>query len=563
MRLATRTFLWSAVPFALLLTASFWAVQALVVWSVRDGLRGSLRESQMAIGHMRRENERHSSRLLRGVSESAALKAGIQLLLAEPHSVDARLTVEDQLAEIGAALGFDLLSISRPDGGPLAGVIKVDGRLTSMEAAGTLPPQGGLFTFRAEAYQVTSIPVDQADERIAMLSVGERLDFSGFRTPVVLTRHGKVIKASLPHVPVSELASSLAVCESDAECELTIRGETYLSLSVEGLRLATGDALRTLQSLDAALHPVQAVLRKVFLAAGAGAVLVAILVSAASTRSIVRPISQLMNRLHEAEELGLLPRFRLDHEPVEEIRELTESFNRAAAAIQEGRDNLHAAYVEFVGSLAMALDARDRYTAGHSLRVSEYSCAVARAMHLPAEEVEVIRIGALLHDIGKIGISDTVLQKPARLTPEEFALIKTHTLIGRKILEGVHGFAPYIDIVELHHENWDGSGYPFGRDGEHTPVGPRITHVADAYDAMTSDRPYRAGMHPEAALAILQQNAGTQFDPDVVAVFIELMHDSADDARSVAAAETTSRSLTALALAVTPERAEPATHKRI
>jgi HD-GYP domain-containing protein (c-di-GMP phosphodiesterase class II) len=178
--------------------------------------------------------------------------------------------------------------------------------------------------------------------------------------------------------------------------------------------------------------------------------------------------------------------------------------------------------VEFVESLANALDARDGYTAGHSRRVSEGSCAVARAMDVTLLQLEEIRVGALLHDIGKIGIGDVVLQKPGKLTTEEFALIKQHPTIGRHILEGVRGFQVYLPIVELHHENWDGTGYPHGLAQEAVPLFARIVHVVDAYDAMTSDRPYRSGMSHDLTVTILEKFAGSQFDPVVVRVFVAL-----------------------------------------
>jgi HD-GYP domain-containing protein (c-di-GMP phosphodiesterase class II) len=143
-------------------------------------------------------------------------------------------------------------------------------------------------------------------------------------------------------------------------------------------------------------------------------------------------------------------------------------------------------------------------------------------MHLSSEEIAVIREGALLHDVGKIGISDRVLQKPGALSNEEFELIRRHPLIGRKIIERVEGLAPYLSIVELHHENQDGSGYPWRLAGSGIPLDARIVHVADAYDAMTSDRPYRKGMTPDRALVILRENAGTQFDPEVVSAFARL-----------------------------------------
>jgi HD-GYP domain-containing protein (c-di-GMP phosphodiesterase class II) len=154
--------------------------------------------------------------------------------------------------------------------------------------------------------------------------------------------------------------------------------------------------------------------------------------------------------------------------------------------------------------------------------VSRLSCFTAEALRLEQDAVERIRIGALLHDIGKIGIADRVLQKPGRLTDEEMEVVKEHPEIGRRILEGVHGFAPFLGAVEFHHENWDGTGYPRGQSGEETPVDARIIHVADAYDAMTTDRPYRPGMTREQAIRILKTNAGTQFDPQIVEAFLAL-----------------------------------------
>jgi HD-GYP domain-containing protein (c-di-GMP phosphodiesterase class II) len=143
-------------------------------------------------------------------------------------------------------------------------------------------------------------------------------------------------------------------------------------------------------------------------------------------------------------------------------------------------------------------------------------------MGLDPEQVERIRTGALLHDIGKIGIADSVLQKPGRLTDEEFAIVKEHPVIGRRILEGVRGLAPYLDAVELHHENWDGTGYPKGQSGEETPIDARIIHVSDAYDAMTSNRSYRRRMTHDEAIHELFRCAGTQFDPRVVELFAQL-----------------------------------------
>lgn len=274
--------------------------------------------------------------------------------------------------------------------------------------------------------------------------------------------------------------------------------------------------------MDAAIHPIQAVLSRVFLTASIGILIAALIFSALSSQSIVEPIAALISHLQRSESTGLLPEFTKELSSIREIRELTSGYNRAANAIRQGRESLQNAYIEFVGSLASALDARDRYTAGHSHRVSELACATAVALGLTPGEVDEIRIGSLLHDIGKIGVADRVLQKTGRLTEDEFAMIKQHPEIGRRILEGVHGFVPYLPAVELHHENWDGTGYPHGRTGEQTPIAARIIHVSDAYDAMTTDRPYRRGMSHEEAIAILHAFAGRHFDPRVVDVFASL-----------------------------------------
>jgi putative nucleotidyltransferase with HDIG domain len=267
---------------------------------------------------------------------------------------------------------------------------------------------------------------------------------------------------------------------------------------------------------------VQSVLRRVFWTAGLAALAAALAIGVFSSRSVVQPLTKVVAGLRESGRTGVLPEFHGEVSSTYEIRALTEGFNQAAAAIREGRERLVRAYLEFIGSLASALDARDPYTAGHSHRVSEYSCAIARAMNVPAREQEAIRVGALLHDIGKIGISDVVLQKPGRLTREESALIQEHPVIGRRILEGVHGFEPYLEVVELHHENWDGTGYPHGLVGEQTPLTARIVKVADAYDAMTSDRPYRRGTGHAEAIRVLEQIVGTQIDPAVMRAFAAL-----------------------------------------
>jgi putative nucleotidyltransferase with HDIG domain len=350
--------------------------------------------------------------------------------------------------------------------------------------------------------------------------VGQYFDFPGAATPAVLIHDGEVIDVNIPNVSGREVEASFLGCAGRSECDFRLGGVNWISVPMQDL--GGGYTLWSLANVDEATGPIRSRLRNLFLTMAFGSVLVALLCSIVSSRSIVKPIAHVVSHLRNAERTGVLPEFTIDLSSTTEIRELAESYNRAAGSVRNAQENLQAAYVEFVRSLANALDARDRYTSGHSCRVSQFSSATAGAMGLDTEHVERIRTGALLHDIGKIGIADSVLQKPGRLTKEEFEIVKQHPVIGRRILEGVQGLAPYIEAVELHHENWDGSGYPKGQSREETPVDARIIHVSDAYDAMTTNRSYRRGMTHQQAIRELFTHAGTQFDPRIVEVFARL-----------------------------------------
>ncbi|MGE5653095.1 MAG: HD domain-containing phosphohydrolase [Bacillota bacterium] len=181
--------------------------------------------------------------------------------------------------------------------------------------------------------------------------------------------------------------------------------------------------------------------------------------------------------------------------------------------------NLRESYLDTIRTLAAAIDAKDSYTRGHSERVCRYAVAIAQEMNLDAAEIERIENAALLHDIGKIGIADAILSKPARLTDEEYAVIQTHPAQGLRILEPVDTLQNILDYVLCHHERYDGYGYPGGAQGETIPLGARILCVADSFDAMTSGRPYQKARSIEAALNELWLCAGQQFDPQVVAAF--------------------------------------------
>lgn len=177
--------------------------------------------------------------------------------------------------------------------------------------------------------------------------------------------------------------------------------------------------------------------------------------------------------------------------------------------------------LDVVTSLAAAIDAKDTYTKGHSSSVSRYAEALARAINLPAQEVERIKLGALLHDIGKIGIPEHILRKPTVLSDEEWEIMKQHPSIGAdKVLKPNKALHDLIPIVKYHHEHLDGSGYPFGLKGEEIPQSARIVAIADAFHALISDRPYRKGLTVNKACEILKMGAGIQWDKDLVRQFI-------------------------------------------
>lgn len=183
-------------------------------------------------------------------------------------------------------------------------------------------------------------------------------------------------------------------------------------------------------------------------------------------------------------------------------------------------DHARSFYIRIIQLLTGVMEAQDRFTHGHSERVAHYAMAVGQSLRLPDAQLDLLRTAALLHDVGKMKIPREVLHKPSRLTDEEFDLVKEHPVIGAEWVGKLDPRGNLAKTIRHHHERWDGKGYPDGISGHDIPDLARIITVVDAFDAMTSDRPYRSSMSPERALAILRENAGTQFDPRVVNAFL-------------------------------------------
>ncbi len=172
--------------------------------------------------------------------------------------------------------------------------------------------------------------------------------------------------------------------------------------------------------------------------------------------------------------------------------------------------------------LSGAIEARDPYTRGHSARVTALAEAVARKLGWSEERLASLRLGGPLHDIGKLAVSDEVLRKAGRLDDHELAQIREHPKTGARLILRIAALRDAIPYVLYHHERWDGAGYPSGKAGEEIPLEARVLAVADAFDAMTSDRPYRRALTHEEALAEVERCAGTQFDPQIASIFLEL-----------------------------------------
>ena len=202
--------------------------------------------------------------------------------------------------------------------------------------------------------------------------------------------------------------------------------------------------------------------------------------------------------------------------------DVIEAINKQVSESQE-RKVYSADILDSVQSLAVALDAKDSYTEGHSKRVSEYAYMLAKSMGLGLQEIEWIRLAASMHDIGKIGIPENVLCKPGKLTKEEFEIMKKHPIIGAKILKPIKPLEEVANLVLYHHEYWDGSGYPDGLSKEKIPLGSRIVSIVDAYQAMTSSRPYRDCLPFDEAINRLIVGREKQWDPDLVDLFIKLV----------------------------------------
>jgi putative nucleotidyltransferase with HDIG domain len=278
------------------------------------------------------------------------------------------------------------------------------------------------------------------------------------------------------------------------------------------------------------------------------AILLSIAISIFAARRITNPLEVLTASSRAIARGDFSQRVQLASRT--EIGELAATFNTMSEELEQFVLDLKRAATEnrelFMGSIQMlagAVDEKDPYTRGHSDRVTRYSLMIARELGHPEEFLEIVRVSAQLHDVGKIGIEDRILKKPGALTPEEFDIMKTHTTKGANILSPVAQLKDMIPGIELHHESLDGRGYPRGLQGEEIPLLPRIIAVADTFDALTTNRPYQQAHDPEAALRIIHNLSGKRLDPAAVSALaaiyqrgeIRLQHPNSPEPASTSA----------------------------
>jgi putative nucleotidyltransferase with HDIG domain len=535
-RFVVRTLIVTLATVAFVLSAVLLVVTLNVRDHVRDGVADKLETGQRLLAALEERRARELQAQVGMLAENSTLKAALDTYQTELKTTSAAgrqdlvATIARELDKLGARIQADVLEIRDQSGAVLgvsgrrAGRWPADARV-SADSGGS---DATFVTTEAGVFRIASVPIMLQGTELGTLRLANALDeryarelsdLSGARTLIV--SDDRVIAATLSAEPM--MAITPAVIRSMAGLDVVTLGDS--EYAVRRLVQEGAAQVYVLDSIDASARPaVQRALRTMG-GIAVGAFLLAGLASLWLARTIARPINTL------SDSLSLMTGSRDFDHPLTpggdslEVDTLTVAFNTMMHSVKSAEAETLSAYLGTIRALALALDARDPYTAGHSERVSAVSLAIGRCMLLDDAQLEVLRLGALLHDIGKIGISDEVLMKAGPLTPEEYELIKQHPGVGARILRSVPFLEPHVTIVELHHERPDGKGYPHGLRGTEIPLVASIVHVADAFDAMTSARAYRPARATSEGLRELWRCAGAQFDAEVVHALAKALPD--------------------------------------
>ena len=524
-RLVTRVLVSSFLTVALVLAAVFAVLSVRVRDQVRQSVADNLASAQQVFERVEARRQQDLRASVGTLAENPTLKAALDTWFTERSGATEQTsnellkTIENEARKISDRVSADVLAVADSS----RHIVVSSGKLAQSwprgikigEPADNTSPSDRVVGVGNLMYQVVSVPLQLGEATIGSLELGTALDAAYARELADLSRgqaaivqNGHVLATTLSG-PAARDLSAYTPADASGARTMALDGETW---AIQPLSQLGNVRFLALASIDvAAAAETRAALRGLAFV-GFGAMVLAVIGSLWLARTITQPIDHLSRSL-SAMTTGERPREAVALSATSrELDQLTTSFNTLLASLASAEADAEATYLGAVRALAAALDARDPYTAGHSERVSTLAIAIGEELKLDAESTETLRLGALLHDIGKIGVPDEVLRKSAPLTAAEFETIKTHPTAGARILKSIPFLAPHIPIVELHHERPDGLGYPYGLRGDDIPLAARIVHVADAFDAMTSARAYRSGRIPVEAIAELRRCVGTDFD---------------------------------------------------
>jgi len=529
-RLVTRAVFASFLTVILVLIAVFVVISVEVRQRMRDSVAKNLAAAQEMFTRVESRRQQEVLATVATLAENPTLKAALDTWLTERKSAPAMTeellaTVQNEIDKLAGRISADVLAVTDPQGRVVASAGRLAAAWPREASLGPMPDgksTDAAVTVGRTVFRVSSVSLELQDASVGALRLGTALDSRYTRDLAVMSRgdaaiiaDGQVLASTLPATVAAALAAS-AAASGDAPQKVILAGESW---AIQPLFRIGRAHLLALASIDVAASKET---RVAFVSLGwiaMGAVSLAVLGSIWLARTLTRPIDELsraMTAMAGDRDRDPLPPSGTSRE----LDQLTATFNALMAARDAAEAEAEATYLGAVRALTASLDARDPYTAGHSERVSAVSVAIGEEMELDAETIDVLRLGALLHDVGKIGVPDEILRKRGRLTPLEFDAIKTHPLAGARILQSIPFLAKYIPIVELHHERPDGSGYPYGLTGDAIPLAAQIVHVADAFDAITSARAYRPARLPFDAITELRSGTGSDFDAAAVEALV-------------------------------------------
>jgi putative nucleotidyltransferase with HDIG domain len=526
-RLVARTLTVTFITVAVILSVVFIVLTVDVRDRVRNAESEKLLVSERVFTALEARRQQEQLATIATLAENPTLKAALDTYftesrftgLAVDQELSLRATVAREADKLAALTGAHVLAIVDAEGrvfaraGPARAAWPLHERLELpvVSAAGL----HGVVVVPSGTFLVRGAPLRIADSYIGALVIGTSLDETYARELADLASASIVIAVS------GRVVAS--TCPPDAMRDFLANGETGQTRQLNGEEyavrtlLASGPArIYALTSIDAAAHAATGDALFALGTIALGSFVLAALASLWLARTLAEPIDRVSRSIATITASRDFGRTIELTGTSRELDALAAAFNDLMRGLAAAEGETRSAYVGAIRALAAALDARDPCTAGHSERVSAVSVSIGRRMHLSDADLDVLRLGALLHDIGKIGVADEILRKPGPLTREEFEQIKRHPALGALILRKVPFLEPHLPIVELHHERPDGRGYPFGLRRDDIPLLARIVHVADAFDAMTSARAYRRAPGVEVALAELRRFKGTQFDPATV-----------------------------------------------